>query len=110
MQHITRFGARSDHGAAPAVVLPSALWRNNAACAFPRPARPAHRAYVLRLGRAGVSSKAAAGTSCAVLAQPVCRASAVVQVGASDSADVRASFSNWGSCLDVYAAAFDLPV
>jgi len=26
------------------------------------------------------------------------------QVGASDSADIRSSFSNWGSCLDLYAS------
>jgi hypothetical protein len=28
----------------------------------------------------------------------------LMQVGASDSADIRSSFSNWGSCLDMYAS------
>lgn len=36
------------------------------------------------------------------------RASGPITVGASDNADARASFSNWGSCVDVFAPGVDI--
>lgn len=59
--------------------------------------------------KAGVTVVVAAGNSNADAKNysPASEPSAIT-VGATDSADVRASFSNWGSLLDIFAPGVDI--
>jgi subtilisin family serine protease len=59
---------------------------------------------VNRMHNAGVTVVVAAGNNAdnACSYSPA-RAANAVTVGATNSTDVRASFSNWGSCLDIFA-------
>src|SRR5207302_646813 len=52
----------------------------------------------------GVTYVVAAGNSSAdACAQSPARAPAAITVGASDASDTRASFSNYGTCVDLFA-------
>jgi subtilisin family serine protease len=59
---------------------------------------------IRRLHEAGVPAAVAAGNSNAdACAASPARAPEAITTGASDRFDVRASFSNWGNCVDLFA-------
>merc|ERR1712180_502578 len=61
------------------------------------------------MGRAGVTVSVASGNSNddACSYSPA-RARDAISVGATDSSDARASFSNYGACVDIFAPGVDI--